>query len=91
MATAIDIGTLISKLPEMHGGKPCIAGTGVTVMTIVELYEAGYAPAEISENKYGLRLDGIFAALAWAHANPEELQYWFNRDQDAHDALFGAP
>ena len=89
MATAVDIGTLISKRPEMHGGKPCIAGTGVTVMTIVEMYEAGLTPAQISFEKFDLALDGIFAALAWAHANPDELAYWFKVDQDAHDELFG--
>ena len=89
MAAAVDIGTLISKRPEMHGGIPCIAGTGVTVLTIVEMYEAGLSPAEISHQKYDLPLDGIFAALAYAHANREEIDHWFKLDQEFHDQLFG--
>ena len=89
MATAVDIGTLITKRPEMHGGKPCIAGRGITVMTIVEMYEAGMSPAEIQANWGDISHEAVFAALAYAHANREEIDYWFRVDQEAHDELFG--
>ena len=29
-----DIGSLIARTPGIHGGRPCIAGTGVTVQRI---------------------------------------------------------
>ena len=89
MATAVDIGTLIYKDPAMHGGKPCIAGTGTTVLTVVDLYEQGASPLEIQRRLYGLPLDGIFAALAYWQANREEIEQWFRLDEEAHERMFG--
>lgn len=90
MPAAVDIGTLISSRPELHGGKPCIAGTGVTVMAIVDLYEQGCSPADIKASHFPhLALDGIFAALAYWAANPAEIDQWNRLDQEAHDELFG--
>ena len=37
MSTAVDIGTLIERSPEIRNGRPRIAGTGVTVMMITGL------------------------------------------------------
>lgn len=90
MPATIDIGTLIAKRPEVHGGKPCIAGTGVTVLTMVEMFEAGLDPREIQRHYPHLRLEGILAALAYAEANRDEIDEWFRLEQEAHDKLFGA-
>ncbi len=90
MPAPVDIGTLITKRPEMHGGKPCIAGTGTTVMAILERYEGGLTPQEIQVQLPELSLDGIFAALAYAHANRAEIDEWLRLDRAAHDSLFGA-
>ena len=89
MPATVDIGTLITKRPEMHGGKPCVAGTGTTVLAIVERYESGLSPKEIHGQLPELPLDGIFAALAYAHANRPEIDEWLRLDREAHDALFG--
>ena len=89
MAAAVDISTLISKRPEMHGGTPCIAGTGVTVMTMVEMFESGLDPRQIQHNHPELQLEGILAALAYAHANREEIDHWFKVEKKAHDERFG--
>ena len=89
MAATVDIGTLITKSAEMHGGKPCIAGTGTTVLAIAERYESGLSPQEIKEQLPELDLDGIFAALAYAHANRAEIDEWLRLDREAHDSLFG--
>lgn len=85
MPTTVDIGSLITKHPEMHGGKPCIAGTGVTVLTIVGLYEQGMAPAEIQRQYPHLSLAGVLAALTYWAANPDELADRFRREDDAHE------
>jgi uncharacterized protein (DUF433 family) len=88
MPATVDIGTLIPKDPEIHGGKPCIAGTGTTVLTIVDLYEQGYTPAQIHDEHFPhLPLEGIFAALAYWTANREEIEEWFRLDREAHDEL----
>jgi uncharacterized protein (DUF433 family) len=45
MTTAtIDIGNLIVQDPEARGGRPRIAGTGVTVQRIVSWYMLGRVP-----------------------------------------------
>ncbi len=35
MANAIEIGTLIDRDPGVRGGRPKVAGTGVTILRIV--------------------------------------------------------
>ena len=69
----------------MHGGKPCIAGTGTTVLAIVDLYGQGYSAEGIQEQFPSLSLEGIFAALAYANANRAEIDEWFRLDHEAHD------
>ena len=57
---------------------------------MVELYEWGISPTEIKEAHYPeLPLEGIFAALAYWAANPEEIQGYFREDREAHDEMFG--
>ena len=44
----IDIGALITRTPGIKSGTPHIAGTGVTVRTIVRYYKLGLSPEEIA-------------------------------------------
>jgi len=74
MEKATDIGSLIVHAPEVRGGRPRIAGTGVTVRRIVEWYKLGYSPEEISHVIGHLTLAQVFAALAYYHANQEEIE-----------------
>lgn len=69
-----DIGTLIVRTPAVRGGRPCIAGTGVTVQRIVGWYKLGLSPEEIAEEFGHLTLAQVHAALAYYHANQEELE-----------------
>ena len=74
--TIIEIGTLINRSPEIRGGRPTIAGTGVTVRRIVSWYKLGLNPEEIL-NRIGhpqLNLAKIYAALTYYHANREEIE-----------------
>ncbi len=48
MAKVTDIGTLIVRTPEIRGGRPRIAGTGVTVRRIVGWYKLGLSPDDPS-------------------------------------------
>ena len=74
MATSVDIGTLIVQSPEIRGGRPRIAGTGVTVMRIVGWYKLGLSPEEIVSQIPHLTLAQVHAALAYYHANKEEIE-----------------
>ena len=73
MAAVTDIGTLITSTPAIRGGRPRIAGTGVTVMRIVGWYKMGHSPEEIADQYGHLTLAQVHAALAYYHANREEI------------------
>jgi uncharacterized protein (DUF433 family) len=74
MASAVDIGALIDRDPEVRGGRPKIAGTGVTVMRIAGWYKMGRSPEEIAAQYGHLSLAQVHAALAYYHANTEEIE-----------------
>ncbi|MEO6164866.1 MAG: DUF433 domain-containing protein [Candidatus Binatia bacterium] len=68
------IGTLIVCSPEVRGGRPRIAGTGVTVRRIVEWYKLGYNPEEIADQLGHVSLAQVYAALAYYHANRDQIE-----------------
>ena len=75
MTTAIiDVGTLIERHAEIRGGRPCIAGTGVTVQRVVTWYKLGLPPEEIAERVGHLSLAQVHAALTYYHANRDEIE-----------------
>lgn len=84
MAATVDIGTLITKRPEMHGGRPCLAGTGMTVLAIADLYEQGMSAEQILSDCFPhLDLARIFAAITYWLANREEVEGYFAEDAEA--------
>lgn len=74
MSTVTDIGSLIERKPEVCGGRPCIAGTGVTVHRIAQWYKLGLAPEEIADRIGHLSLAQVHAALTYYHANRDEIE-----------------
>jgi uncharacterized protein (DUF433 family) len=70
----VDIGTLITRTADVRGGRPRIVGTGVTVQRIVGWYKLGLSPEEITEEFGHLTLAQVHAALAYYHANREEIE-----------------
>ena len=82
MATlTLDIGTLIVRTPDIRGGRPRIVGTGVTVQRIVGWYKLGLAPEEIAKEFGHLTLAQVYAALAYYHANREEIEFAIAADE----------
>src|SRR5437762_1224424 len=73
MATVIEISSLISRGPDIRGGRPCIAGTGVSVRRIAQWHNMGLIPEEISRKFGHLSLAQVHAALAYFHANQAEI------------------
>jgi uncharacterized protein (DUF433 family) len=74
MDSAIDIGTFIVRDPEIRGGRPRLAGTGVTVRRVVGWYRLGLSPEEIADRLGHLSLAQVHAALAYYHANRAEIE-----------------
>lgn len=73
MATVQTLEGLVIQDPVLRGGRPIIAGTGVTVRTIVGYYKLGMVPEEISD-EMGLALSGVYGALAYYHLNRQEIE-----------------
>jgi uncharacterized protein (DUF433 family) len=83
----LDIGTLVVRTPDIRGGRPCIAGTGVTVQRIVGWYKLGLSPEEIADEVGHLTLAQVHAALAYYHANREEIESAIAADEAEADTL----
>jgi uncharacterized protein (DUF433 family) len=84
MPTVTDIGSLIERVSGLRGGRPVVAGTGVSVHRIAGWYKLGLSPEEIAENFGHLSLAQVHAALAYYHSNREEIEGYL-RDEDAAD------
>jgi uncharacterized protein (DUF433 family) len=55
--------------PRIHFGKPCVAGTRITVQSVLELVEEGIPFDEIIRDYYpDLQLEDIHACLRYAIA-----------------------
>ena len=71
--TLVEIGSLITRSPDIKGGSPRIAGTGVTVKRIAGWHSLGMAPEEIAAEYGHLTLAQVHAALAYYYANRQEV------------------
>jgi uncharacterized protein (DUF433 family) len=74
MPTVTDIGSLIVRSDDIRGGRPRVAGTGVTVRRIVGWYKQGLTPEEIITEIPHLSLAQVYAALTYYHANRAEIE-----------------
>jgi len=87
MATLTDIGTLIAQTPGICGGRPRIAGTGVSIRRIVGWYKMGFSPEEIADQYGHLNLAQVHAALAYYHANRDEMEAEMAAEEAEADRL----
>lgn len=87
MDRVIDIGTLIESTPNIREGRPCIAGTGVSVRRVVQWYKKGQSPENIADRIGHLTLAQVYAALAYYHANQEALEKDLREEAAAAEKL----
>ena len=87
MASVTEIGSLISRRPDIRGGRPCIAGTGVSVRRIAQWHNMGLIPEEIARKIGHLSLAQIHAALAYYHANQTEIDADVEAEKQESEAL----
>lgn len=86
MAALVDIGSMITSSPDIRGGRPRVAGTGVTVMRIAGWYKLGCTPEDIVR-KTGLTLAQVHAALAYYHANRGSIDGCLESDAEEYERL----
>ena len=87
MATLTDIGTLIAQTPGICGGRPRIAGTGVSIRRIVGWYKMGFSPEEIADQYGHLNLAQVHAGLAYYHANRDQMEAELAEEEAEYDCL----
>ena len=73
MPTVVDIGSLITASDDVRGGRPRIAGTGITVQRVVRWYRLGLTPEDIADRIGHLSLAQVHAALSYYHANRQQI------------------
>ena len=71
---SVEIGSLLTRTPEIRHGRPCITGTGISVHRVAILYKLGNSAEEIVSKYEHLPLAGVYAALAYYHANQAEIE-----------------
>ena len=81
MAAIADIAKLICRTDDIRGSRARIAGTAVTVQRVVGWYKLGLSPEEIAERVGHLSLAQVHAALAYYHANKDEIEAEAARDE----------
>jgi uncharacterized protein (DUF433 family) len=87
MATVREIGSLIDRRADVRGDRPILAGTGVSVHRVVGWYKLGLSPEEIAENFGHLTLAQVHAALAYYHANREEIEAYLREEEAEAERL----
>ncbi|MHB8575916.1 MAG: DUF433 domain-containing protein [Dehalococcoidia bacterium] len=87
-AAPTDIGTLIYSDPSFRGGKPCIAGTGMSVQSVVLRHLQGQSPEAIADDIPDIPLAHFYAALAYYYANREWLDAEIAAEMSESDQLY---
>ena len=82
-----DIRTLLVSSPDVCGGRLRIKGTRVTVNQIVLWYQQGLTAEEIADQYPHLTLAQVYVALAYYHANSDEIEAQFAAEQRETDRL----
>jgi uncharacterized protein (DUF433 family) len=72
-AARYEMGGLIWRREGLVGGRPCLAGTGVSVRTIGRWYLLGATPEEIAADYPHLTLAQVFIALAYFFEHRSEV------------------
>lgn len=72
MSTMLD--ALLATSPDVCGGRIRIDGTRITVLRIASLYKQGLSAEDVVQTYPHLALSQVYAALAYYHANREEIE-----------------
>lgn len=89
MSTMLD--SLLVRTPGVCGGRIRIDGTRITVHRIAVLYKQGQNAEEVARTYPHLSLGQIYTALAYYHANRDEVEAELAADDADYDALKSQP
>ncbi len=73
--------------PGVHGGRPCIAGTGISVQRIVGWHRLGYSAEEIARLIGHISIWDVYSALAYYDRNRGKIDQLLEQEQADYDHL----
>ena len=68
---ATELGSMIQRRPGVNGGRPCVRGTGLSVLQLGSMLRYGFTAEAICAEYPQVEAVGIYAALAYYLANQE--------------------
>ncbi len=71
---SIALSGMLVRTDDVCGGQIRIDGTRITIHRIVTLYKQGQSPEEVVQTYPQLSLAHVYSALAYYHANREEVE-----------------
>lgn len=89
MSTTLD--SLLVRTAGVCGGRIRIDGTRITVHRIAVLYKQGQDAEEIARTYPHLSLGQVYTALAYYHANRDEVEAELAADDAEYDTLKSRP
>ena len=84
---AVELDKMLEQSPEICGGHLRIAGTRITVHQIAALDNQGQTAKEIVANCPYLTYAQVYAALAYYHANRQEIDAQLMESEEEYDEL----
>lgn len=79
---SVELDSLLTHTPEVRHDRVRIAGTGITVHRVAVLSNLGHSPEDIVRKYKHLSLAGVHAALAYYHANREQVDSEIAADRE---------
>ncbi len=89
MSTTLD--SLLVRTPSVCEGRIRIDGTRITVHRIAVLYKQGQNAEEVARTYPHLSLGQVYTALAYYHANRDEVEAELAAEDAEYDALKSQP
>ena len=84
---SMTLDAMLARTPEVCGGRVRLDGTRITVHRIATLYRQGQTAEDIAQVYSHLSLSQIYAALAYYHANRNEVEAELADDDLQYDEL----
>ena len=84
---SVELDSLLTHSPEVRHDRVRIAGTGITIHRVAVLSNLGHSSEEIVRKYKHLTLAGVHAALAYYHANRNEVEAEIAADEAEADRV----
>lgn len=85
--TPVDIGTLITSIPDVQGGMPCLAGTRIPVLQIAVMHQEGMSIEEMVEDFPHVPESHFYAGVAYYLANRERMDAEITEEIELYDRM----